>query len=242
MNKIIDVNKIIDENETCGEKIIITFDNHKVMLGKLILDKKEELKKYRDFLMNEYRVRSSEKMSIADLYRPEFFVDTDCNCLCTKEKTGSQVIDGVDYITYLRKEYYNEYINSILIFNSLLGELDQSHYSNKITKAFIENGIYKYDSLDKIWDICSNRVFHEDEVRVEKFHKRSNDYLALRCALDSGDIYYNVIASIPYDDLQKMKLLRGMDTSTLRQLVCNSKILLNVDLEKDISFCRRKKY
>lgn len=205
--------------------MIITFDKDKnILIGDLVVENKAELKEFRDYLMNDsfqnekiptYRVLSNvNKSTFRDLFRSGSFRKDDT--LVVHKMLDYNSRD--DICEYNEKIIASYYLNSILIFTSLLGEIDKSSVK-PLAQQFIQHGIFRYDSFDKIWKVCSRRI-------LERGNK--SDLIALRVAFEEPDpiIRYEVSRVISEDESKHGGFLRGLDINALNQINCNSEILL----------------
>ena len=169
-------------------KQIVTTDGNNIIFGHLKIKNKEDLKEFRDYLMKMFEVSRKKSCTTSDLFQPGYYLGKN-NDIVKKEYRDSFDLDGVKYIEYDEIHFYSKYLNSILIFNSLLGEIDIDNYDLIMTKLFIEEGIFKYDSLDNIWESCSVNLLNNK--KKYEFDKRVDyDYMAFKYALDYDAIEY----------------------------------------------------
>lgn len=214
--------------------MIITIDkDENICIGDLKVKKREELKEFRDYLMNEsfgkgkfstYKILSDvNKSTLSDLFVPGSFKKGDA-LVVHKELASSSQDEICEYNEKVISSYY---LNSILIFTSLLGEIDSSSVS-PIAQKFIQNGIFRCDSFDKIWEKCSREI-------LDKGSK--NDLIAFKAALEGTDsaICYDVSRVISKEESQHGGVMRGVDANALNQIHCNSKILLDNSLVRSKS-------
>lgn len=214
--------------------MIITVDKYNnIKIGDFVIKDKEELKKCRDFLMNEsfegdklptYRVLSDiDRITSVDFFKAGSFAKDD-NLVIHEELNCDS---DVGLCSYNEKVISSYFLNSILIFTSLLGEINKSSVS-PIAQQFIENGIFRYDSFENIWKDCSKNLLKR---------KSKYDLIAFRAALEepSPMISYEISRVISGDESRHAGFFRGLDFNALNQIKYNSKILLgdNSIFEKD---------
>ena len=206
---------------------IITYDDVDkfFFFGNLEVVRKKELKDFRDYLMKDFRKylpkNDKERLTSSDLFYSLSNYSVDGNSLVHKVGKGLVYVDGDEFVSYDKVHICNDYVNSILIFTSLLGELNIENY-NDIAKLFIQYGIFRYDSFDKIWPICIKDILKDNKLRESK-GGHSPDYIALESALDDGVIYYDITDTYSIKDTG---FLKSIDKEKINGIVNNSKILI----------------
>ena len=224
-------------------KKIITTNGDKIFFGNLVVNKngeqKEELRKFRDYLMSNFSEVSNVKCTMSDLFQSGIYCGEN-STLIKKTPINLFDIDNSKYIEYEEVIYSNKCINSILIFISLLGELDKDKYDKVLSKLFIEEGIFRYDSIDKIWPVCISNIMHSKDM-AEYNGKKCADYEALKAAIDEGLITYDIEKTISRKESNFSGVFKGFDNIQLSQIMNNSLILLNNDLCNRELFCKTYK-
>lgn len=205
--------------------MIITYDKDRnFLIGDLVVKKKEELKQFRDSLMNGsfgdekvpvYRILSNvNKSTLREFFRDDSFRKDDT--LVVHKELNSDSDDEI--CEYNEKIIASCYLNSILIFTSLLGEIDKSSV-RPIAQQFIENGIFRCDSFDSIWEKCSKELLEQGS---------KSDLIAFRAALEEPDptISYEISRVITEEESRHGGFIRGFDNRALDQIKFNSEIFL----------------
>lgn len=218
-------------------KQIISTDGNNILFGHLDVnkEKKEELKEFRDYLMGIFDVSRKKSCTTSDLFKAGYYLGKN-NDIVKKEYCNSFDVDGVQYIEYNEYHFYSKFLNTILIFNSLLGEIDIDNYDLILTKLFIEEGIFKCDSLDNMWEKCLVNLLN-DKRKNESNNKLPYDYTAFKCALDDGVIEYTVGDKEVFSrkDSQFTSIFRSFDKKQLDEIMDNSDILFNLsDRSKNV--------
>jgi hypothetical protein len=171
----------VDINNKDNYKIFTMDDNDNLLIGHLEVKDVENLTKLRDVLMkcNAHTFNLTEHRTGCangiDIPRVEVFNDV----IVTRSNFREEYIKTF----YDERSYQSLYLNSILIFTSLLGELDESKYGN-VSRQFIKRGIFKLLPLSQSWSKCSKELFK---------NKDSQDYKLFCEVLDSGDFFEYVI-------------------------------------------------
>lgn len=202
-----------------------------IVVGNLTVSNESELLAFRDALIKHgYDESVSLKTTFDDLFEQGYYCDTTQSSFVTKYFLDYECLpDGNGMVTYKNNVITNHYLNSILIFSSLLGNLDSEKYDEIITKSFIESGIFKLDSFEKIWPACLDNIIKNNELSLYYEHKFSADYLALKFALVEGLISYNVLSEISRKDISKLGALKGISVKELQQIINNSMLLTDIN-------------
>ena len=121
-----------------------------------------------------------------------------------------------EYLHTFFDEYTYEfaYLNSFLIFSSLLEDFDWSN-SGSIAKNFMKYGIIKKSSFSEIWASCS-----KDLVK----NKFSRDFSLFKDVFDYGIIEYVQLDKINFNDLKNKNVLKNFDVM-LSEIAHNSEML-----------------
>ena len=205
--------------------MIITYDKDRnFLIGDLVVKKKKELKEFRDCLMNgsfgdekvpAYRILSDvNKSTFRDLFRSGSFRKDDTLVLHMELNSDS----SDEICEYNEKIIASYYLNSILIFTSLLGEIDKSSV-RPIAQQFIEKGIFRCDSFEHIWKKCSSALLEQGS---------KYDLIAFRAALKEPNptISYEISRIITEEESKHGGIFKGFDNKALDQIKFNSEILL----------------
>ena len=113
---------------------------------------------------------------------------------------------GNDECEYIKKEVEYLRLNSILLFISLLGELDSTYY-DEYAQDFVAKGIINYKPFDQIWKQCSGNMVMkvvEEYKRLESediskslkkayLRLKKLDLKTFRSVLQSGVITYEIV-------------------------------------------------
>lgn len=117
--------------------------------------------------------------------------------------------------------YYDEYkyeflyLNTFLIFSSLLGNFDNINYGS-IAKNFIKFGIIEKMSFYDAWHKCGKSLVK---------NKDSKDFLLFRDIVSSGIfVDYVVVDTIKLEDLKDKNILKKLDVM-LSEIAYNSELL-----------------
>ena len=201
-------------------------DKNNIIFGNIVINDIELLKFSRDLLMNKiktYVLFGFETLN--SLISLDYYFDNNYNCLAKNEVDGYSYVDKDNSIVgYHKNLYYNNFINTISILNSLIGELNIDDYDNEVVKDFIKYGIYSVDSFDEVWDHCiSNMVFDEHEARERG--KYSLDYMAFRALFDDGIISYVYNDDDVISCKKNNSVLKGINQNDINRIVCSSEIL-----------------
>ena len=166
------------------------------------------------------------------MFKPGFSYDRENQLLIDRYRSAITNFDNNALIVYDEVYYINKYVNSILIFNSLLGEFDYNSYkgsdiNNKnMINYFIKYGIFRLDSFDRVWPISSAKILESEYMANNKSNDievHSHDFGALKFAFDQLYINY-VIETV----LEKEKYNVVANTDGGNQIRCNSEILSKV--------------
>ena len=209
-------------------KKIISTDGNNILFGLLEVKNKKELKEFRDYLVGDFDVFNKKSCTTSDLFQPGFYLGKN-NDIVKRKSVDSFELDGVEYVDYDEIHFYSKYLNTILIFNSLLGEIDKDNYDLIMTKLFIDEGIFKCDSLDNVWRTCIANLL-EDKRNHELDGELPYDYTAFKCAIDYGTIEYNVGDDEIYSrkNSQFTSIFRSFDKNQLDEIMNNSEFLFNL--------------
>ncbi len=212
-------------------KIYTVDDNSDIIIGNIEVVDRDNLKKFRDELIQSFVSKTRCKLiTLADLYRPGLYYDSNNKVVKERHRSEISKFESDSEIVYDEVTYYNRFINSIMIFTSLLGELNINNFDNYLTKYLIMNGLFKYESFDKVWDKYSSIIIGKEQKSNEKYGDDVHcyDYGALRFAMDNGFIKYNIIDKIPFRSSND-KMIKNISYRDIEQIMCNSKLLLNND-------------
>lgn len=202
--------------------MIITQDKNKnIMLGNLKVTDRKGLLEVRDYLLKskkelghykrEFEQLSGFKSILNDGYSKEG------NHLVFREIT-SNYHDDCDYT---KETYTCIYRNSILLFTSLLNDLDVSRY-DEIAQQFIIQGIIKVAPFESIWSTCAR-----DMATIRNLDERKlklKDLSAFRAALKSGCITYQVEEEIKRADQNHVRY--SMFAKNGKEIVPNNTLIL----------------
>ena len=145
---------------------------------------------------------------------------------------------GHDECEYIKREIEYLKLNSILLFNSFLGELDSTYY-DVYAQDFVAKGIINYKPFNQIWEQCSSNMVNQivdeykrknveginSKLKKARFRLRKLDLLAFRFALKNGMISYQTDDKLNH---VQARLVNGMQIET------NNIILLDDEVSKEI--------
>ena len=194
---------------------LILEDNKKnIVLGNISVLNRDELRELRDGLIRIGfdDIVYEERCTFSDLFKSDYVPNYSNGSLVKKV---SKKIDG-NVVFYNSVETYNKYLNSILLFSSLLGELDINNYDEIITKLFIWHGIMKYDSFDKVWATCSKNLLKLDENHP--------DFQAFQFAFSDNLICFDILSKLSVKECMDKGILKGMNIDELKQFGYNSQL------------------
>ena len=210
-------------------KLIIQ-DGKDILFGDLVVAKKEELRNYRDNLLNNgYEEESHEGVTFEDVFQRGYRFDMERRAFVSRTFVDYDVLpDGNGMVTYKETNITNHYDGSISILSSLLGELETKDDGLVITKMFIDSGIYKVGNPREIWD-------SELKVMCGDVEAHSLDCLALEDAIRNGYLEYRVSNRVPI----MYASFDSLDINGLQQIIRSSKILNGARHNKSV--LRRRK-
>lgn len=187
--------------------MIITQDTENTLLvGKLKVKRRDELKELRDELINRedinnYQISTQEGLaSFKSILKTGYIREG--NTLMNQYITSSTGDD----CEYIKEKIQCTYLNSILLFTSLLGELDATNY-NEIAQQFIGKGIIHCMPFENLWPKCSSTMVEQAlESYKEKGQKSLNawkrhDLKMFRLALTEGIISYDVVTKYDFSKI-----------------------------------------
>lgn len=229
---------MVDINYKDKYKILTMDENGSLLIGHLEVKNVEYLTKLRDVLMkcnNQTFSVSERRTGCANgIDIPSVEVINDM--IVTRRNFREEYVKTF----YDERIYQSLYLNSILIFTSLLGELDESKYG-KVSREFIKCGIFKLLPLSQIWSICSIALFK---------NKDSQDYELFCDVLNNGEfIEYIVDEVIATKELNtegvfnqlKVKLNNTVDGISVHN-VCKKEFLDIINCNSEmLGICRRSK-
>lgn len=216
--------------------MIITQDKQKNLLcGDIVVKDREILKEIRDCLIQNradlpnYKISTEELAGFRSLLDVGFLRED--NHLIHKYITAQYDDDCY----YTREVIHCVHLNSILLFTSLLGELDATHYDS-LGQQFIAKGIIKCVPFEQLWLECfQNMVAYYSEPIINKI--RLQDLKAFRKVLALGVIDYEVSQQISPLEM-KRQVIKGLTSADLSQLEVNNAVILG---DNRIFEKRRKK-
>lgn len=209
--------------------VIITQDNEKnILFGELnvVEEKKEEFKAVRDYLMKHSN----------DLGHYQV-VDKDLSGFCSLLNAGYTRVPNTDVLRYQeikskfgdecdyeRIDYHSVYLNSILLFTSLLNDLNVSNY-DEIAKQFICNGIYYTAPINEIWNDCSQKMTDLNSFLNRNKETYLGDLKAFRAAIKEGYIRYDIIEKISPQQQRGHAIFGAGDLQSLNQIEVNNTLI-----------------
>lgn len=208
--------------------MIITQDKDKnILIGELKVRDYEGLKDIRDGLMQYNKELSNYQIKTEYLYGAKDTLQTgyskEGNKLIHRNIVSIRFGNGC---RYMQEKINNTYLNSILIFTSLLNELNPSEY-DEITKQFINQGIINVSPIDKIWNTCIKDMTTYNNS--EEIKNKKKDFLALCAAFKLGIIAYEVVYKIPKSEQNEHFAFQGITIDELHEIAANTSIILEYD-------------
>ena len=195
-----------------------------------------------NLLDNYILLHSKEAVSFSKLLTTGY---SDCGKFLIRQHINS-IDKETDICDYTKDVYYCTHLNSILLFSSLLGELDVFEYCkySDLVKQFIANGIIKCSNFYDIWQTCSNSLVNfgsrlereSDFAKIKDTFKltsndsklfnsiKKDDLYIFRTVLKSGLLCYDVIDS--YSASSNESNFRGFTAKDIQQINVNTAILL----------------
>lgn len=133
-----------------------------------------------------------------------------------------------------RKDTFDSYfINTILIFNSLLNNLDENKCGT-VAKKLVANGTIKLMSLSDVWNICVNELINSMNSDNEDIHK---DYELFSEVLNNGNfIKYVVDEVIDVANIENLEELNRVNA-----VIEDSNHLFGEFLKYDVEFFKQVK-
>ena len=215
-----------------GSNSIITQDCDKnLMSGDLVVNDVEKLKKIRDHLMrysiDNYKV-SQQSFKVLDSYNVSKLPMREEDRLIFNQLVYSPIFRGnMSDSSYCSREMYqSNYLNTILIATSLLGNLDGSNLDN-IAQYFIATGIIRYLPIEQIWTLSSKNMYKD-------FSQANVDLFKFCELLQKGIISYKVDKKVSKEELNRREVVLKLTNS--KQIEINSNILLG----ENSAFIKRK--
>lgn len=204
--------------------IITIGDDENLLQGSIIVLNKDRLKEYRDSLLIEdyngmdpnYGVVMSRTglVSLGDTYIGSY-------------RDGNYLVRNFNFIADYYEEaigdftfYYDKkiiecrHLNSILLFNSLLGKLD-SYYIDSLALEFSKVGIFNVSSFENVWHDNASKLLENENI---------DDLKAFRFALQSGILKYSVEDCWMKEEILHMNILKKLGVD-LQTVISNSKII-----------------
>lgn len=213
---------MMSNTNSSDSSLIITQDRDKnLKYGNLVANDIQRLRKVRDSLVKN----SSGNYNV---YDDSIKLSS---CYHSTEKTvchGDKLIyNGLVYtpiyngkmsnFSYCsRRIYQSNYLNTILIATSLLGDLKNIHFDSP-AQEFIDAGIIRCLELDQIWPLCSRKMYAD-------FTQQNRDLVKFCELLKEGIISYEVVENVSKDELNGYGIFSKL--KNLRQIEVNSDILL----------------
>lgn len=196
-------------------KIILEDNQKNIVLGNISVLNVDELREFRDGLIKVGYddIIHKDRCTFKDLFSSDYVPNYSNNSLVKR------VLKGIDenVVFYDSIETYNKFLNSILVFSSLLGDLDINNYDEIITKLFIWYGIMKYDSFDKVWSTCSKNFL--------KLGDNNPDFQAFQFAFANDLISFDVLSRLSVKECMDKRILKGMHMDELKQISYNSQLI-----------------
>ena len=204
-------------------KIITQDKNKNILVGSLNVTDEKGLLDVRDFLMKSKRDLKHYSREIEKAYGFRSLL-TEGYSRDGNKLVYCEIGDGYkDECEYTKERFEFKYLNSILIFNSLLNDLDASKY-DEIAKEFINNGIIKVSPLNKIWNSCA---FDMTNIESEKnIAIKLADLKTFRAAISSGLITYKIEERYTKDSQLGHYILKGKVPDKLQNVTINNTLLL----------------
>lgn len=204
------------------EQIVLQKGFNQYLVGNICVKKKEELKEFLDGLIKiGYYESSSEQVTFGELFEKGYYCDVRSRSFISKMPIDFEDYDDGEIVTYRKNVIRNRYLDVILIFSSLLGELKAEDYDEIVTKMFIESGIFASKPLNEIWDVCLSRILRKNQKSLESTGKLSSEYIALKMAFDEGIIQFEG-ESLSEEEVSKRHFFKGISLSDLRRISRNS--------------------
>lgn len=204
--------------------IITIGDKENLLQGSIVVLDKDKLKEYRDSLLIEdyngmdpnYGVVMSRTglVSLGDTYIGSY---RDGNYLVRNFNFVADYYEEAigDFTFYYDKKIIGcRHLNSILLFNSLLGELD-SYYLDPLALEFSKVGIFNISSFENVWHDNASNLLKKDNI---------DDLKAFRFALQSGILKYSVEDCWMKEEILHMNILKKLGVD-LQTVIANSKII-----------------
>ncbi len=222
----------------------------KIYVGEIVVKDKYGLKEVRDFLMKysndkleTYKVIGiCDDNGSCDLYSFRSLLNfgylREGGALIHQYPVDDCLDDSTDECcAYRRDKIYSVFLNSILIFSSLLGDLDGSGFE-PVVQSFIGTGIINCHSFEEVWPRCSRNLATKRDSQLSKYpdHARDffrlmeeirlNDLKAFRTVLKEGLIHYQIDRAIPKEVYTDHKTFSGITCLDLEQIMCNNELIL----------------
>ena len=183
-----------------GVMIITTDQDHNFLVGDIILKDKDGLTEIRDFLLQDNKELENFKSTVIVLKEFQPFVPLSYpkkQVLIQQYVTPFSCLNG----NYLKKFIYCANLNSILLFTSLIGELEKSNSQySEYAKDFIWSGIIKNVPFSTIWEECSKNLITPCTPAQDRMRKQ--DLKVFRTALQLNLIQYQIDQIIEADKLE----------------------------------------
>ncbi len=213
--------------------MIITQDKDKnILIGNLEVLDQDGLKEIRDHLMQYRTDLANYERTMEDLTGYRSVLSTDYvkkgNLLVHNFINEDVVDEDFDQCSYTKETFASNFLNTILISTSLLGELDASGLDH-VARQFIGAGIYRCVPLEVIWEACSNDLYFNRK-------KQNYDWRAFQNLLKLGLISYHIAEKISKEQINRSTLITG-NCEDLQQIKINSDILLG----NRSASCKKKK-
>lgn len=207
---------------------MIALGKNDIKIGNLVVQDKNELIELRNNLMcgsKELGLKSyslisrNPKVAVGNI--PIDMFDRDGNDLIRKKDFYPSVYDvNTGWLfDYIEDVIRFRFLNSVLVFNSLLGELDTSSMWD-IPQQFVAKGIIRVSSLQDIWNDCVDSFL----LKSSKF-----DLLVFQTALKENLIHYDIQQELGVKEFLTLKknheVVFPVTSDDIRRYAKNSKIL-----------------
>lgn len=223
--------------------MIIAMNNGTVYEGNLVVPNKDDLKEIRDALMQyhndvmekhgflpNYSTTKNDLMTFRDILSLGYFKDG--NQLVHNYINKEVNVDEI--VNYTKEVIRSNYLSSILLFTSLLGELDATD-KESIVQQFIGMGIYKCIPFEKMWNTFNREmvVLSGDNRKISNTERniQLQNLKIFRAALRSNIIQFEVENEFPAKEYEKTLSCREYSFDDRYRIGRNSELLFH-DLKK----------
>ena len=201
-------------------KIVTQDDAGNLLVGHLEIKMEEYLQKFCDYLAGVMGEEEFFDRSVIKIPPPK---DGKIRTVEVVEdllvKRGNLNTDRSDLRPFYEETYRHIYLDSFLIFTSLLGKMNTTRYG-KLGKEFAERKIFKILPLSEVWNKCCKNLY----IKANKYGD-DRDLEAFREVLNRGSWFeYKIDYEIKFEDLKDKDILRKMDVK-LSDIAYSSEIL-----------------